>query len=323
MTIESTVTIAPEQADMAGRLMLSLAEAQRVRTIATIGAEFAWMSMNIDDLTEVGNALLALGNDTDAIVAPAADDISPRYIQEHFEEQDRITEAYEEAPVSIEGRETNQSKETPMFKSFRADTMAKRFLTGERSTADEWEREFAPERFETATVYVTMTRPDRWTFRAHYESDEVVRYFARLEDGLREHSGDIIYLTEPTRFMVRLLDVDLGGYQVYDHSQGRYCDGVFEDKLAAEAWADTLRRAEGVPECDVPPENVLEVDGLTAARVAEFLHQLNDMNFFSLGDLVKDFMKTTDRDRRHELADALRDMASEQNVMIVREEIPF
>jgi hypothetical protein len=61
--------------------------------------------------------------------------------------------------------------------------------------------------FETATVYVTKGGLHGWTFRAHYEGGEVTKLFEALEDGLREHSGDILCFTEPEpeRFEVRAL----------------------------------------------------------------------------------------------------------------------
>jgi hypothetical protein len=72
MTIESTVTLTPNQADAIGRLLLAIAASQAEgHNLHTVGVTTALDMTNVSNIREVGDALLALGNDTDAIVAPA------------------------------------------------------------------------------------------------------------------------------------------------------------------------------------------------------------------------------------------------------------
>jgi hypothetical protein len=226
----NVITVTPNQADAIGRLLLAIAASQAEgHNLHTVGVTTALDMTNVSNIREVGDALLLLGNDPEAIVVPAVKtartvaDVDPAlrtpepeekpvfktartvadvedmpsYVREHFEEQDRITEAYEEIALD-----------------------------------------------EIPDVYVSEILIDGhnygWTFRAVYESDEVIQNFEHLEDGIREHSGSIFYFTEPEadRFEVRVRtrEPDVHDYQVYDNFEGRFCDGVFAEELAAEAW---------------------------------------------------------------------------------------
>jgi hypothetical protein len=294
------VEITPNRADAAGRLLLALSERRPYRTIDG-AVDYAWTRMSVFDLNEVANALLALGNDTDAIVAPAVPEPAfqtARTVAD-VEEQDRITEVWDTAP---------EPEETPVFKSTRTDKAAP---------------EIDP--FETATVYVTKDGLHGWTFRAYYEGGEVTKLFEALEDGLREHSGDIICFTEPEpeRFEVRFWNTDEGAYRVWDNRDGRFLDGTFGERASAEVWADVMARAEGVPECDLSPESVFEIDALAADRVGQFLNDLASFTGNDLHQITFEFMRDVPRYLRCQIGDALRELSGDPSVMIVQEELPF
>lgn len=202
MTIETTVTITPDDADAAGRLLLALAEARTGAQLHTGAVEYAFRTMMPNEIMTVANALLALGNDTDAIIAPGDEEDEedeedmPAYVREHFEEQDRITAGYDAA---VEG---------------------------------------------DVEIYVSKNVPTGWTFDVHYESDGLVRYFNKLEDGLREYSGAVIYFTEPNQPDRLNVIATPKGWAVWDRKDRRFCDGVFENRNTAETWALVLARTE-------------------------------------------------------------------------------
>jgi hypothetical protein len=253
MDIESTVTIAPEDADGVGRLLLALAEASREGHLQTVGTTNAFEMLSYTELNDVGNALLALGNDTDAIIAPADEwedmkrsaeatptpkepvfktartvaDVEdmPSYVREHFEEQDRITAAYEE-----EAHEETDLDEIP-------------------------------------EVYISMIEGDLtvgWNFRIVSEAGEVTKFYETLNEGVRDHSGAIFYFVEPEpdRFYVRLMfddgetifhvtestrsmyDEGKLSYRVWDRSAGRFVDGTFRESSSAHAWKRFMMQAE-------------------------------------------------------------------------------
>jgi hypothetical protein len=308
MKIESTAIIAPDQADAAGRLLLAIAKAQRLgHSLHTADVTVALDKTNVSDLLDAGNALLALGNDTDAIIAPGdePDDERAAALRHAF----NVTHTPEEyiEPIYPE-------TETPMFKSFYAAQAAA--------------QKPDPKRFETATVYVSKADPDRWIFRAHYENDEVVKYFDQLEEGLREFSGDIVYFVEPEpdRYEVRKLKNTTHGvfYRVWSNSEGRYMDGSFSSQETAETWKLVLARAEGVPECDVSPESVLEIDAKAAGLVGELLKLMQDPGSWTKNRPVmqSSFARIMPR-QLEEIADALLELSREKNVMIVQEDIPL
>jgi hypothetical protein len=312
MTIESTATITPDDADAAGRLLLALAEARKGAHIHTTGVEYAFRTMMPSEIETVGNALLALGNDTDAIIAPAVPEPAfktartvadvedmPAYIREHFEEQDRITGVWDETP---------DPKDFNMFKTV-------------RNTKPDPEADPS----ETATVYITKDSLHGWTFRAHYEGGEVTKLFETLEDGLREHSGDILYFTEPEpdRYEVRALRNTTAGvfYRVWSNSEGRYMDGSFRSQETAETWKLTLERAEGVPECDLSPESVFEIEPLHADLVGEFLQQLTSTSVEGSEFVTKTFLRKVHRGIVEQVGDALRELAEDPSTMIVQKEL--
>jgi hypothetical protein len=314
MTIESTATITPDDADAAGRLLLALAEARKGAHIHTTGVEYAFRTMMPSEIETVGNALLALGNDTDAIIAPAVPEPAfktartvadvedmPAYIREHFEEQDRITEVWDETP---------DPKDFNMFKTV-------------RNTKPDPEADPS----ETATVYITKDSLHGWTFRAHYEGGEVTKLFETLEDGLREHSGDILYFTEPEpdRYEVRALRNTTAGvfYRVWSNSEGRYMDGSFRSQETAETWKSVLDRAEGVPECDLSPESVFEIDALAADRIGQFLNDLASFTGNDLHQITFEVMRDVPRYLRCQIGDALRELSGDPSAMIVQEELRF
>jgi hypothetical protein len=305
MTIESTVTLTPDQADAIGRLLLAIAASQAEgHNLHTVGVTTALDMTNVSNIREVGDALLALGNDTDAIIAPAVPEPAfktsrtvadvedmPLYVREHIEEQERISQIFEETFGKVAHEETDLD--------------------------------------EIPDVYVSEILIDGhnygWTFRAVYESDEVIQNFEHLEDGIREHSGSIFYFTEPEadRFEVRVRtrEPDVHDYQVYDNFEGRFCDGVFAEELAAEAWAGTLARAEGVPECDISPKSVLEIEPLYAGLVGEFLREIHRVKYKDLYDRVRSLMSKVPIEQRVEIGDALHELSGDPSVMIVQKEL--
>lgn len=183
--------------------------------------------------------------------------------------------------------------------------------------------------FETATVYISKNVPTGYTFRVYSERGEVVKYFNTIDEGVREHSGDIFYFTEPERFevRVRVREPDVRDYQVFDNLEGRFCDGVFAEELAAEAWADTLRRAEGVPECDISPESVIEVDANAAGQVGGMLRFMRSRDALesgaAYGDLIRNRLSWTEQAQFDQIVDALLELSRDKSVQIVQEEIPL
>jgi len=75
LSIETTATVTPSQADTAGRLLFAIAEAHnRLGFMATPDVTTALKMTSVEDIREVGSALLAIGNDTDAIIAPSEEE---------------------------------------------------------------------------------------------------------------------------------------------------------------------------------------------------------------------------------------------------------
>lgn len=82
--IESTVIVKPSDADAVGRLLLEVASARQLGRLYTADVLTAFKDLTFDQIEEISNALLAIGNDTDAIVAPSEYD-APSYSGPRFE----------------------------------------------------------------------------------------------------------------------------------------------------------------------------------------------------------------------------------------------
>jgi hypothetical protein len=282
MAIHAKIT--PNQADTAGRLLLAIADSQAEgHNLHTVGVTTALDMTSVSNIRKVGDALHALGNVADLVIVASADD------------WDEMKRSAEETP-------------TPVFKTARIDKS---------------DPEVDP--FETATVYITKGSFHGWTFRAHYEGGEVTKLFETLEDGLREHSGDILYFTEPEpdRYEVRALKNTTAGtfYRVWSNSEGRYMDGSFGSEETAETWKSVLERAEGVPECDLSPESVFEIDALAADLVGEFLQQLTSTSVEGSEFVTKTFLRKVHRGIVEQVGDALRELAEDPSTMIVQKEL--
>jgi hypothetical protein len=333
MAIHAKIT--PNQADTAGRLLLAIADSQAEgHNLHTVGVTTALDMTSVSNIRKVGDALHALGNVADLVIVASADDWDemkrsaeetptpvfktartvadvedmPAYIREHFEEQDRITEVWDDDWDEM--KRSAEETPTPVFKTARIDKS---------------DPEVDP--FETATVYITKGSFHGWTFRAHYEGGEVTKLFETLEDGLREHSGDILYFTEPEpdRYEVRALKNTTAGtfYRVWSNSEGRYMDGSFGSEETAETWKSVLERAEGVPECDLSPESVFEIDALAADRIGQFLNDLASFTGNDLHQITFEVMRDVPRYLRCQIGDALRELSGDPSAMIVQEELRF
>jgi hypothetical protein len=106
---------------------------------------------------------------------------------------------------------------------------------------------------------------------------------------------------------------------------GRFLDGTFgSERASAEVVGrSVLERAEGVPECDLSPESVFEIDALAADRIGQFLNDLASFTGNDLHQITFEVMRDVPRYLRCQIGDALRELSGDPSAMIVQEELRF